>query len=336
MNMTILDTLSYQSGYYLKHVIEKIKKKSDTNPTQTTPASPEELFNILMHHDFCYLSRSQATPYKAQIIEVFQSATQKKVPLPMYLDLGPGYHAALEVSDPRHLNFDVGLGELLVLYQIKKFHDRVREIYPPGADFSIIIDNICAVFVNDIAIPDTEEYCRRFRELIAQLNMEDRVRLLVESEHFTVSDYDVKPISQEAIKSTSLSEDQYHNVKRFLGHDCPIEEAIRRVLVYKQIGDRTDELFSNFFRDGVHMTQRASKSTICFRAFPGGDSRIQSGQVVLGINQRNKIYPFLMTSQNINDYTCESLSFPGLLPKAIQKITAAHRTHPFVEENPMC
>jgi hypothetical protein len=305
--------------------MDTIKRKGDLNSFPVTLVLPEELFNIYMSHDFCYLSRNQVTPYKDQIIEAFQSATQNNTPLPMYLDLGPGYHAALEDSDPRHLSFDIGLGELLVLYQIKRFSDRVSEIYTPGADFSIIIDNICAVFVNDIAIPETEGYCKRFRELIAELEMESRVRLLVESEHFGVSDYDVKPVSEDAINSTRLSENEYENVKRFLGHDCSIEEATKRTLVYKQIGDRTDELFYRFFRNGVHMTQRASRSTICFRAFPGGDSRIQSGEVVLGTNQKNKLCPFLMTSQNYDKYICESFSFPDILPKSIREIKFAHR-----------
>ncbi len=210
-----------------------------------------------------------------------------------------------------------------MIYQIKRFSDRVKEIYPPGVEFSIIIDNVCAVFVNDIDIRDTEGYCHKFRVLIDELEMNNEVKLLVESEHFSVSDYDVKPIGEDTIKSTRLTNDDYDNVKRFLGHDCTIEDAIRRTLVYKQIGDRTDELFYKFFKDGVHMTQRASKSTISFRPFPGGDSRIQSGRVVLGVNSRNKVYPFLMTSQNFLEYICESLVMPEILPTSIPDITFA-------------
>jgi hypothetical protein len=239
----------------------------------------------------------------------------------MYLDLGPGYHAALEKTDPRHLSFDIGLGELLVLYQMRKFINRVTKIYPPGAEFSIVIDNICAVFVNDMNTTETERYCSRFRELIRELNIQNEVKLLVESEHFSTSDYDIKSIPEDTIKSYTLTEDEHENVERFIGHTCSKEEAIRRILTYGQIGDRTDELFSNYFKNGVHMTQRASKTTICFRPFPGGDSRIQSGKVVLGLNKNNKVYPFLLTSTNYEKIVCENLTFPEILPKSIREIT---------------
>ena len=292
-----------------------------------TQGLPERLFDTLLSHAFCYLSRTQASPYKEQIIKAFDTATKKKVPLPMYFDLGPGYHAALERSGKRQLSFDVGLGELLVLYQIRRFSGRIKKIYALGAEFSIVIDNICAIFVNDINPRDTEGYCRRFRDLISDLRMDNEVRLLVESEHFSVTDYDVKPISEEVIRSIRLSDDEYENVKRFLGRDCPIEDAIRRTLVYKQIGDRTDELFAKYFYDGVHMTQRASKSTISFRPFPGGDSRIQAGKVVLGINRKGRLYPFLLTSMSVDRYTCESFSFPEVLPKAIREVTFASKRH---------
>jgi hypothetical protein len=241
----------------------------------------------------------------------------------MYLDLGPGYHAALQKQDPRQLSFDVGLGELFVLYQMKGFIERATEIYPPGAKFNIIIDNVCAVFVNDISTHDTENYCSKFRELIRELDIRDEVKLLVESEHFSTSDYDVKPIPEEKIRSYQLTQDEHENVERFLGHSCSPEDAIRRILLYRQIGDRTDELFNNFFKNGVHMTQRASKTTICFRPFPGGDSRIQSGKVVLGLNSKNKLYPFLMTSTNYEKFKCKELTFPEILPKSIREITYA-------------
>ncbi len=253
---------------YLNQIIDYVKTKEQPNKQITSNKLVETLFDTLLSHDFCYLTRTQVVPYTSQIIDAFQSATQKNKPLPMYLDLGPGYHAALEKSDPRRLSFEVDLGELLVLYQMRKFINRVNKIYPPGAEFNIIIDNVCAVYVNDINTKETEHYCSRFRELIREMNMEDHVKLLVESEHFNVSDYDVKPIPEDEIKSYELTKDEHENVERFIGRACSKEEAIRRILTYKQIGDRTDELFYSFFQHGVHMTQRASKHNDKLQTIP--------------------------------------------------------------------
>jgi hypothetical protein len=309
-----------QIKQYLTKIIDFIKTKEEPN-TQTWINPIEYLFNTLVHHDFCYLTRTQIQPYKPQIIEAIKSTIQSKKPLPIYLDLGPGYHAALEKKDPRNLSFEVGLGELLVLYQMKKFINRVTGIYPHGAKFGIVIDNVCAVFVNDIPTIKTEGYCEKFRELISELGVENEIKLLVESEHFSTSDYDVRPVPEEQIKSHQLTEEDHDNCERFLGHKCTEEDAIRRILIYKQIGDRTDELFAEHFNNAIHATQRASKTTISFRPFPGGDSRIQSGRVVLSYNNNKKLYPFLMTSTNYSKYSCKNLLFPDVLPKPIQEIT---------------
>jgi hypothetical protein len=206
---------------------------------------------------------------------------------------------------------------------MKKFINRVKQIYQPGAEFNIVIDNVCAVFVNDIKTSETERYCSRFRELIREFNVEREIKLLVESEHFNETDYHVKPLQEDDIKSYKLTEEAYENVERFLGHTCPREDAIRRILIYKQIGDRTDELFSNYFENAIHMTQRASKTTIGFRPFPGRDSRIQSGRVVLGINKNKKNYPFLLTSTTYEKFTYENYTVPEKQIKSIKEITFA-------------
>jgi hypothetical protein len=76
---------------------------------------------------------------------------------------------------------------------------------------------------------------------------------------------------------------------------------------------------------GVHMTQRATPATICFRAFPGADSRIQSGEVALARKDDRKLYPFLLSSRNIGEYVLQRHRFPGLLPDVIPFVTYAER-----------
>jgi hypothetical protein len=86
-------------------------------------------------------------------------------------------------------SFDVGLGELFVLHQIASFSRRVRGVYPPGVRFHIVIDNLCALLVNDIPAARTEAYCASFRELIEATVTSEVVRLIVEAEHFTIADF---------------------------------------------------------------------------------------------------------------------------------------------------
>jgi len=327
----------YNSGIYtniesyIYNVVNMFINKPSKNYTNTYNIKYEKLseylWDILVSHDFCHLSKTQVLRYKDPIIKIINNTIHIRTPIKMYLDLGPGYHAAIESSGKRHLSFDVGLGELLVLYQMKKFMDKVAEIYIPGAEFYIIIDNLCGHIVNSIKLQDTQSYCKKFNKLINELNMQTNITLLIESEHFTVDDYNLKTVPDRLANFTKLSDEELENVRRFVGYDCSMEEAVRRSLVYKNIGWVTDDLFSKYFNDGIHMTQRASPTTICFRAFSGGDSRIQAGQVALGLSKKNKIYPFLLTSKNINNYNCDLLSYPEILPKVIEKIVFAKKKY---------
>jgi len=93
---------------------------------------------------------------------------------------------------------------------------------------------------------------------------------------------------------------------------------------YAEVIDASDGLLAPLI-PGVHMTQRATNATICFRPFPGGDSRIQCGEVAMTTNSKLRLYPMLLTSANVASYAYRRYRFPGLVPAVIRHVTYAQR-----------
>ncbi|MEO8005547.1 MAG: hypothetical protein ABI771_11615 [Betaproteobacteria bacterium] len=218
-----------------------------------------------------------------------------------YLDIGGGYHASL-TPGVEDIRFEVGLGELLMLLQIHRFNQRVRSIYAQGVRFTLVIDNLCAKLINDIDVAHTEAYCVRLRDLVGSLNLSAEVDLLVESELFSVNQFNqllakTPPVSSAA----TVTQKEHETVERFLGRACDVAEAVERTARYRDITRISGQMIDAKV-DGLRMTQRATPDTICFRSYPGGDSRMQSGQIALKITGDDNALPFLLTSHNVHEY----------------------------------
>ena len=285
---------------------------------------PKQVFDVLASRDFCYLSKTRVSVYREEILALVRTAVLQYEPIRFYFDIGGGYHASIRpgLSD---LNFDAGLAELFVLSQITKFANRIRPFYPPGVRFSLVIDNMCALLINDIPLANTLDYCTRLRDLIRGTGLNALVDVLVESEHFSVSDFD-DLLSDEVGKHflDSLTRKEHENIERFLGRHCDQGEAFERAVRYKEVIDASEFLLAGLIH-GVHMTQRATESTISFRPFPGGDSRIQCGEVALTRNCKERLCPVLLTSSSFNQYFCRRYRFPEILPSEIPHVTYAQR-----------
>lgn len=276
---------------------------------QTVGSLPEQIFDILTCREFCYLSKSKVAPYRPEVLRQIRLSIERGVAIPFYLDLGGGYHASL-VEGGAGLCFEPGLGELMVLQQAARFRARVREVYGPGIQFTIVIDNLCALLVNDIPVGPTERYCASLRRMIEAAGVEAWAGLLVESENFTPDQYPAE--GQIAATARPVTANEHGNVERFLGRPCSPAEASLRVARYAQIGACSEHLLGTLI-DGVHMTQRASSTTLCFRAFPGSDCRIQAGEVALQIVQQAgvpSLKPFLLTSRNAREHDCSEVLIP--------------------------
>jgi hypothetical protein len=291
----------------------------------------ERVFEALTGRDFCYLSKIQVARYRTSVLAQIRGMVRAAEPIRFYYDLGAGYHATTHPGE-EELCFDVGLAELLVMRQVRSFSARVRAFYPPGVTFSIVIDNMAALLINDIDTAKTLRYCRQFREMIRHLGLDTMVELLVESEHFSVADFDRVGISTacQAGNPVALTREQHANVERFLGRPCDEVEAIERAARYRAVIETSERLLDLLIQ-GVHMTQRATDTTICFRPFPGGDSRIQCGEVALTQNAKGAFCPILLTSHKVKAFSSRRYRFPGLLPPMIPHVTYAERingTHP--------
>jgi hypothetical protein len=283
------------------------------------------VFDVLTGREFCYLSKTKAAPYRAEIHSHVGRAAALAKPIPFYYDIGGGYHASVKpgIVD---LGFQVGLAELFVLRQIVEFARRVQAFYAPGVKFFLVIDDLCALLVNQIPQASTSRYCRGLRELIRDLDLPELVELLVESEHVALAEF--APLLQAAPDAVApLTSKQRANVERFLGRPCDDVEAAARVRRYREVIEASERLLTPLIH-GVHMTQRATDATIAFRPFPGGDSRIQCGEVAVTRNHKGKLCPVLLTSSNVHEFATTRHEFAGLLPALIAHVTYAVRLAP--------
>lgn len=272
-------------------------------------------FGILTRREFCYLSKSRANEYAPDICLELEKNVRASAPLQFHLDIGGGYHAS---TDPQNLSlsFSPGLGELLLLRQIKRFDDQVRCVYGLGTRFSLVIDNLTALLVNDIPIEATQRYCQELRHLIRSVGLDVAVDVLVESERFSPNEYQTDFTTAIA---TEPSAADIENVARFIGRPCGVQEAKERIARY-QVVTQASEMHLAAIIEGVHMTQRATRSTFGFRSFPGGDSRIQAGEVILLWDKRGAVTPKLLTSRTKLEAQVDSLDAPELLPAPLNRI----------------
>lgn len=280
---------------------------------------PGRIFAIQTRREFCYLSNARVQCYRSSAETWIEQWVRRGEPVHYYLDIGGGYHASLSpgVED---ICFEIGLGELLLLLQIHRFKRQVRCVYPHGVRFSLVIDNLCAHLINDIDVARTVGYCARLRELIDRLSLSSDVDLLVESEHFSVDHFDrLKDKTPIAPSAGSVTRKEHETVERFLGRACDVAEAAERAARYRDITRISGQLIDARV-DGLRMTQRATPDTICFRAYPGGDSRIQSGQVALKTTVDGKVLPFLLTSHNAHEYDCYRADSSDILPARLDSV----------------
>ena len=299
------------------------------NPSPVVSREPKHheslaarVFDVITGRDFCYLSKARAAMYRDAALSMFAETIRRGEPIHLFYDIGGGYHASVRPGE-EELIFNVGLAEFLVLRQVIDFASRVGEFYEGGVKFSLVIDNLCAHLVNDIPLANTRQYCDALRELIRSLGIDHIVDILVESEHISIADFE-RDLARggDSPDSVTLTSKQYENVWRFLGRSCDEGEAWERVRRYREVIDASERLLTPLI-NGVHLTQRATRTTLCFRPFRGGDSRIQCGLVVLTKNKNGKLHPKLLTTSNLAEFELHQFRFPDLLPASIGSVTYA-------------
>jgi hypothetical protein len=289
---------------------------------QSAEAIVSAVYDALTHRRFSALSREGARRYREAVAGVLAGFVRRGQPLEFWLDIGPGYRASLRPG-VAPLGFEVGLGELLMLTQVSAFLRHVAALYPPGARFRLVVDNLCGLRTNDVALERTIGYCDGLRRLIGEMDLAGEARPFVESEEFSLAEYDalLEHVKAPALQATQAEVD---NVARFLGWRCNAQEAMERMRLYRRTGATTELLLGRVVA-GVRLTQRAAPVTLGFRSFPGGDARIQCGEIALGRRPDGRVASFLLTSRNVDLYDCARRSAPPGFPSTVKHVTVASR-----------
>jgi hypothetical protein len=282
----------------------------------------KNVFSILTSRKFCYMGRARTVPYEKETVRLITRRVKNKEPLRIYYYIGGGYHASVHpgIMD---LTFGVGLSELFILSQAMAFHRRVKTVYPLGVEFYLVIDNVCALMANDIPLKKTATYCESIKTLIDELGIGNTVKIMIESEQFPLSAYemDLSELNKRA-RTIKPSDSDVENVCRFIGRSCGKAEVAERMARYEQFLSLTLSLFAGIIED-VQMTQREKPNSLGFRPFPGGDSSTQCGEVALTRNAKGKLKPILLTSRNTRGFALKRLRYPDLIPAVIPHVTYA-------------
>ncbi len=315
--------LKSQLSSYMSTLLTSFTQNASANNLRQLDAkqAAADIFNIITGRNFSHLSRGKAGKYRDAIIRHVAQDIESERPATFFYDLGPGYHASLHPG-LMDLSFRIGLSELFALYQINEFSMEVSKVYSRGAQFFIIIDNLCALAANDIPTEKTLQYCADLRSLIEETGTQQNIQLLVESELFEESDYPSLELSINANDGQPLSEQETENVSRFLGRHCGMSEALARNIIYDKATEVTEKNLTSVVT-GVRLTQRATEDTLGFRSFPGGDSRIQAGEIAFTHNKKGKLIPTLLTSRNVGNYDQCRFDLPAGVLDSLKHLTYA-------------
>jgi hypothetical protein len=287
---------------------------------------PDRLFETLASREFCSLSLGRVTGSRDAVVASVKRALRRVEPIHFYYGLGGGYATSFRSGTAQHAS-DVGLGELLLLRQVMQLAARVGQFYPVGVRFSFVIDNLGAYLVESVPVTDTLAYCRQLRRLINDLGLQTWTDLIVTSEYFSVSDFaEVWPNDGGVPDLAALTNKPHRPAGRqaIRSDGTADPESARRCHAVRQASER---LLAPMIR-GVHLTERTTQESLGFRPYPGGDSGLARGEVVLTRTGRTALGPMLLTGANHADYHIERFRVPGVLPPSIADVGYAERVSP--------
>ena len=284
---------------------------------------PDRIFETLASREFCSLSLGRVAGCRDRVIASVTRALHRVEPIHFYYDLGGGYATRLISGAPRPV-VEVGLAEVLLLHQVTQLSARVGQFYPVGIRFSLVIDNLSAFLVEDVPLTDTAVYCRNLRRLVDDLGLASMIDLIITAESFSVADFaqawprgaGIPDIAALANKSQRLASRALAREHDAAGGVCP-----RGVHAAREAAER---LLAPMIR-GVHLTERVPVSSLGFRPFPGGEARLERGEIVLTRGGRTAIRPMHLTAANLDDYRVQRRAIAGIVPSTILEVGYAER-----------
>jgi hypothetical protein len=282
---------------------------------------PDRVFETLASREFCALSLGRVAGARDRVVANVKRALHRGEPIHFYHDVGGGYATSFMSGAARPV-MDVGLGELLLLRQVTQLSARVRQFYPVGIRFSLVIDNLSAFLVEDVPLTDTAIYCRNLRRLIDDLGLSSLTDLIVTSEYFSVADFaavwprgagvpDLAVLTNKSRIAAGALVREHETVDEC---ECVVHAARRAA----------GRLLAPMIR-GIHLTERTPTGSLGFRPFPGGEASLERGELVLTRAGRTALTPMRLTAANHADYRVERHGVAGIVPSAIVEVGYAER-----------
>lgn len=269
-----------------------------------TAAIANRVVALLTSRPFNYQSKRRIGAQLGRATDAVARHVRRSERITIYYDLGGGYHASTDADGSTPVTFDITVGEILACYQMTRFASGVRQFYPNGVEFRIVIDNGVANYINDIPLECTARYCAAFRDLIRRLEMDDFVSLLVETERF---DWASESKLIRYTPARDLSQAAYSNIVRFLGRPCSLVEAKDRQGRHDAAVELSESLVRAVVGSDIRLLQQSDTGELTFRPFPGGAARIQTGRVGFLIGDGGARL-HLVTDQSKARYRCVAVS----------------------------
>ncbi len=265
--------------------------------------NPEELadriIKVLTNRLFNYKSKRSINQIVFKVRKNLLKQIKNGSTIHFYLLYNGGYRASPLSNEPS-LIFEPDQTELMLLYQISLLRKEISKICSFDIDFSVVVNNGVAKWVNDIPISATDNYSNKIRKMIRFFGAEKNIHILLQSE---LNGFEPNLTFKNLENHSTISDNEHLIVERFLGRSCSREEAIYRSGIYKLAESKWAEDIAPIIKStqGIVMRQVAHPEMLSFRPFPGGAIRIQNGS--FGFHYlKNKLRPKLITSKLID--TC--------------------------------
>ena len=269
---------------------------SSTHPAELA----QTLTGLLTNRSFNYLSQKNVCHLLPGVRQNLLKQIDRGGPLRFFLLYNGGYRAS-PFPGRLSLLFEPDQTELMLLHQVALLSERVRAVYPPGINFSVVINNGVANRVNDIPLSASVGYAQRLRRMIANLDASSSVSVLLQSE-LTGQDYSLP--QKSTVGFPPLTDAGHRVVERFLGRQCAPAEAQHRAALYLEAEAQWAQDLAPIVADSYALVLRqvAHPKMLSFRPFPGGAIRIQNGSLAFQENGQ-KIACRLITTQNISQFS---------------------------------
>ena len=283
---------------FIQEVWSQTASQKEIVKSRSPDDTADKIIKILTQRVFNYKSKSSISQIILKVRHNLLKQIKNGIPIHFYLLYNGGYRAS-SLSNQQQLIFEPDQTEMMLLYQISLLKKEIIAVYELGINFSIVVNNGVAKWVNDIPIAATAAYAKQLRKMIMNFGADNSVHVLVQSELIGFDpNFSFKPLALQSI----ISIEEHAIIERFLGRRCSPEEAAYRSSLYQVCEARwAQDLFPvTKTHDGIVMRQVAHSEMLSFRPFPGGAIRIQNG--TFGFQYLNKhLRPKLITSKDTSE-----------------------------------